>query len=84
MSSFLLWAQRQEISTSHTSKSGMQADSHSQCVLLRRLDCLFGEVVLIHLSNLHNTLMNTERLEKMVQKYSLLRLTVSMLNILLT
>lgn len=35
MSSFLLWAQRQEISTSHTSESGVQEDSHSKCVPLR-------------------------------------------------
>ncbi len=55
----------------------MQADSHSKCVLLRDLvvlggglDCLFGEVVLICMSNLHSILMNNEHLKKMGQKYS--------------
>lgn len=35
MSSFLLWAQQQEISTSHTSESSMQEDSPSKYVPLR-------------------------------------------------
>lgn len=69
MSSFLLWAQQQEISTSHTSESGVQADSHSKCVLLRDLG-LFGEVVLICMSNFHSILMNNEHLKKMGQKYT--------------
>lgn len=38
MSSSLLWAQRQEISTSHTSESGVRAESHSKCVILRDLE----------------------------------------------
>lgn len=35
MSSFLLWAQQQEISTSHTNESSMQEDSPSKYVPLR-------------------------------------------------
>lgn len=68
MSSFLLWAQQQEISTSHTSESSMQEDSHSKYVPLRDLggglDCLFVEVVLICTSILHSILMNNNHLIK--------------------
>lgn len=71
MSSFLLWAQQQEISTSHTSESSMQEDSPSKYVPLRDfggggggLDCLFVEVVLICTSILRSILMNNNHLIK--------------------
>lgn len=70
MSSFLLWAQRQEISTSHTSESGVKADSHSLRDLGEDWIVCLGKVMLIRMNILHSILMNNEHLEKMVQKYS--------------
>lgn len=44
-----------------------------------RLDCLFGEVMLIRMSILYSILMNNEHLKKMVHKYSFI---AKMFNIL--
>lgn len=67
MSFLLLWAQQQEICTSHTSESAMQEDSHSKYTTERlggKLDCLFGEVVLIHARISHSFLTPQESCAK--------------------